>query len=414
MKQVLTFKWFMTTGVLAATLLTSLGANALSDPCSLIKTATPVGLGMSRDEIRAYESKLSRECQITTQFRNIKLKLQADFQMGIESITEYQAIRYLRRSDFEAAKAAQIPVQKKYQIVDPKDKGKVVAVEEMKTTVWDNWIIGISQLGEASNKLLRGQHFNVSDLKDVHVGFYRLANEDEDAGSKSDKANAPNVGLFKPAHEADVYWWEFRNREEATAAENILTQVNSQFRKMDFLEIVQGDYSDILRVKYNVLKRGEAAGGKVVDVIYGGDSRVNEAHIYRIVSFLNAMIDQALTGQHMVWKGKMMTPTELAYFVQKYYVAVHPFADGNGRTSRFLQDLVLYTFDMPHGASGDLMENDILITFPDYYERAIATKAQMLSKVESCMQSYKKSNLRNYKKIKLSPSVLDYSCRYLD
>ena len=43
------------------------------------------------------------------------------------------------------------------------------------------------------------------------------------------------------------------------------------------------------------------------------------------------MFTQALNNEHMVWNGRLLTPMEVGYLAQKFYVGVHPFAEGNGR-----------------------------------------------------------------------------------
>ncbi|MBC7419970.1 MAG: Fic family protein [Bdellovibrio sp.] len=408
MKQFKTAKWFVTSGLLATTLLASVGAQAISDPCALAKVAVPAQVTMSRPEIKEYEYKLKRECDLTTQFRDVRAKLQERFQVGLSNINEYQGIRFLRRSDFEDAKNRNIPIAKKYQLLRSMD---ALPVAERKSIIWDNWSNGLTQLDASSDKIMRGEKFTVEDLQRVHSGFYTLTKEDE-----GDESNAPNPGTFKPKSDNDYYWWDFATRQESDAAKAIVTQINDQYRAMGLLEKVNGDYADILRVKRDLVK---IVKGKLdlslprVDGIYAGDSRVNEAHVHNIINFVNGMFDQALLNQHMVWKGKLMTPAEVAYLAQKFYVGVHPFADGNGRTSRFIQEVFLTTFDMPTGASGDLMENDIIIPFPEYYQRAITMNLQLMDKMDKCIQSYSTNHLKSYDKIKANASVLEYGCRLM-
>jgi hypothetical protein len=115
------------------------------------------------------------------------------------------------------------------------------------------------------------------------------------------------------------------------------------------------------------------------------------------------MFTQALNNEHMVWNGRLLTPMEVGYLAQKFYVGVHPFAEGNGRTSRFILELFMTSFDMPHGSSGDLMSNDVLMTFKDYYQLAYDSNGRLINNMIQCIDQYKKNN----------PAEIDYNCRIL-
>lgn len=400
----------MQTAVVTSVFLSSATAHAIADSCTLMKTPIPAGISMSSAEVRVYENKLRQECDITLKFRQIRTQLQERFQMGLESMNEYEAMRFVRRSDFEEARAKNWPVPKIYQLLKSM---RDLPAEQKKTIVWDNWQNGLTQMSAASDQILRGEKFSVQDLQRVHTGFYTLSNEDE-----GDESNAPNPGAFKLKNENDNYWWSFNSREESDAAQAIVSQINGHYRALGLIQYPELDYADVLRVKRDQvkmirldLKSELRLESERVDVIFGGDSRANEGHVDSIISFVNDMMNQAQRNQHMLRNGKLMTPAEVAYLAQKFYVGVHPFADGNGRTSRFIQELVLTTFDMPHGSSGDLMENDIIITFSDYYDRAIRVNAQLLDKVNQCMDSYRALRLKSYANIKATGTSLDYSCR---
>ena len=86
---------------------------------------------------------------------------------------------------------------------------------------------------------------------------------------------------------------------------------------------------------------------------------------------MNQAIAEASQEKPIVMNGQLFSPAHLAYFVQQYAVHTHPFADRNGRTSRFLQALVLAAFVLPSGASGDLMAIDAIDYNDTYYKVAM-------------------------------------------
>lgn len=78
-----------------------------------------------------------------------------------------------------------------------------------------------------------------------------------------------------------------------------------------------------------------------------------------------------------------VSPIELAAFVQRWFVTVHPFGDGNGRTSRVVQDMLLAGFNLPFAPSGDLY-NDATTEWSSYLEQTYKTTESMLAALEYC------------------------------
>jgi len=79
----------------------------------------------------------------------------------------------------------------------------------------------------------------------------------------------------------------------------------------------------------------------------------------------------------------VLSPMELATVVQKWFVSVHPFSDGNGRTSRAIQDIILTHFDMPVIPGGDLQE-DATAEFEKYMDSTYDKTEAILAQLELC------------------------------
>ncbi len=90
-----------------------------------------------------------------------------------------------------------------------------------------------------------------------------------------------------------------------------------------------------------------------------------------------------------------------------------PFSEGNGRTSRFMQELVLTALGLPHGSSGDLMDIDVLTPFPKYYQTAMSSTTNLMSSMESCLEQYKTNRMKTRQSIYDGAEKLDYNCRLL-
>lgn len=79
----------------------------------------------------------------------------------------------------------------------------------------------------------------------------------------------------------------------------------------------------------------------------------------------------------------VLAPIALAAVAQKWFVTTHPFADGNGRTSRGLEDLILANFGLPYAPAGDL-QNDALEDNEVYINNTYTRMESMLTQLEWC------------------------------
>jgi len=95
-------------------------------------------------------------------------------------------------------------------------------------------------------------------------------------------------------------------------------------------------------------------------------------------------------------------------------VQVHPFSEGNGRTSRFIQELILTSLGLPHGASGTLMNIDVYSPPENYYVTAMQKTEELIGRMESCLDTYKVSRMKSEDKIRAGQNNLDYDCRLVD
>ncbi len=149
-----------------------------------------------------------------------------------------------------------------------------------------------------------------------------------------------------------------------------------------------------------------------VDAIYSSSTRSSQTHLKNILNFVNNMLSQAKQNKHLVWNGThLMTPAEVALLAQKFYIGVHPFSEGNGRTSRFLQELILSIMNMPHGSSGDLMDYDVLTTFPDYYETAMTSNIKLMQSIKACFDGYAQNPPQTF--MATDQKSVPYNCRIL-
>lgn len=387
-------------------LIASVNSLAISNSCSLLQQALPAELNLSSQEVELYQAKLKSECWWTQAYHQLKKELQTNFQLNIENITEYQAMRFVRRVDYENSKAKEIPVQLTYQV----QKSQYQLPNEQKSSIiWDNWIKGILQLPQYRERVAKGEVFDYNSLKRVHVGFFQLSRE------VGDYAHVPDEGVIKPPVENDNYWWDFANPQDAEEARRVVQLINDHYRSLGLLpNFTEEKLNRILDVRTAVKRQTPDRQNIIeyVEAIYSGQTRANPTHIQNILNFIKIMLNQALQNKHLVWNGnKLMTPAEVAFLAQKFYVGVHPFSEGNGRTSRFIQELILSVMNMPHGASGDLMDYDVLTTFPEYYRLAMSHNIKLMQSIKSCFDFYVKTPPQSF--ILTDQKQVNYNCRIL-
>lgn len=385
-------------------LLTVQKALAVSSACSLLNTNLPPHISMTAEETASYRQKLQTECWWQQAYSQLRIELQSKYQLTPEQISEYQAMRFIRRYDFENAKASDIPVELIYQI--RRDQYQLPN-DQKSPVIWDNWSKGILQLNNLRQAIVEGEKFTYAKLEQAHVNFFQLSDE------VGDDANPPYPGVMKPPMTNDNYWWELKP-EEAPAAKAVTAAINTHYRQLGLLpNFAEAKLNFVLDVRQAV-KRQPPEKSNVIEyvwVIFSGQTRANRTHLDNILNFIQVMVDQALQDRPLIWKGKAMTPAEVALLAQKFYVGVHPFAEGNGRTSRLIQELILTIMDMPHGSSGDLMESDVLTSFPDYYRQAMQGNVQLMQKMKSCLEAYQLVPPQQL--VNTDQKSIDYSCRIL-
>ncbi len=359
-------------------------ASSMPFVCSMI--GLPMPKGITATQFEAYQAKLIRECEIAEEYRSQSELARQNYEMSLTDISSYQALRYIERSRYDQGREQNQPVALTYQICySDYDR----PVQEKSSIIWQNWVNGVSKVERESRALRNGAKFKLSDLLKAHAGFYELSDEfcpRTEGAKRTGHNNIPYPGRLKPSnsYEPDRYWWKFSTDEEAMKAKSATEQINAFYRELGilgqkYMEDGVG-ISDVLSVRR---LDGQYA-------IWSGESQANESHLDGLFRLLNSMNAKARRGVHMVWETAsgqkiLMTPVELALLAQQYMVQIHPFAEGNGRVARFVQEIVLQSFDLPHGPSGDLMDDDVLMTHQEYYRLAIKRMGDLLADTDRCL-----------------------------
>lgn len=387
--------------------LTPLTQASLGDVCELSQkevSGANIAATISANEIQSYQSKLAKECELSSLYKKLNETLKSKNNISLTDITKYQALRFVERGWYDGLVYSQKPVEKGYQLNDAAYK---LPLSEQKADIWDDWAMGVKQLEPTIESFKAGKKFDINSLKTIHRGlfpFYPMIDE------HGQFAHEPNPGVLKPTASSEdaMYWWAL-DTADIDHSKRIVELENATYRKLGLLTPAPKGYADFVSDILNVRVAKDANNpGATVTALFSGHSVLNRQNTELILDMVDQLIKQARQGQHMIWKGQLMTPGELAYLVQQAYVRVHPFYEGNGRTSRFLQELILLSFNLPHGASGDLMNIDALTPSDEYYRKALAANFTLLNEMNQCADEYRNKDAHNIDAAKLS-----YNCRIL-
>lgn len=333
--------------------------------------------------------KFSRDCAIQDRLT----KLRADYAaigVDVDEIGEYKILRFIDRGSYERAKVAK---KAPTEIYDPAP------------ATWQVWEKGIDSLfkGQQLKNVLFG-HMNLDQNIFSRINLVLLT---DGVTSIKDKntSQSKKPGEFRHRSDVGVGWCAGTDKESAYRA-GIRKSEDSMERYQKRWESTMGvEFRDIVKKEDGPnwrradlqsgmnISEGTCRGGSGVFIGYSDSAQV-ERQIDWIRIFIKSNLESYQRGE------PKLSPVELAAVVQKWFVSVHPFADGNGRTSRGVQELIMANFGLPFVPGGDL-QNDAMEDVDVYVENTYNKLDVMLTTLEGCVQQ--RSN-----------AIIPRACRTID
>lgn len=114
-------------------------------------------------------------------------------------------------------------------------------------------------------------------------------------------------------------------------------------------------------------------------VWYLASDRV-KTEMNRWLENFNLYLNKYLTGEKAD-----ISPIEFIAKSQRWFIAIHPFGDGNGRTSRFIQDLFLKKLGLPYIPTGKL---SLLSTQDEYIQDSMKETKISVEHLKKCLSNY--------------------------
>lgn len=309
-------------------------------------------------------AKFERDCKIQDRFIQIREQFAAK-DVNIDEIAEYKALRFIDRASWEWAK---------------KEKVAPLKIYEPKPITWQVWEKGINHIFNSQpNKGILYRNFTLNSATFSAMNTVLLT--DGKVSIKSSISDqSKNPGDYRQNTDTLVGFCAANDKNYAQLIEK------SDISLRNFQEKWQISYQQMTGVSFTVDLTSHmkldgdcirSDGGLGIYVAYAPSSEV-PSRMDEISAFIRANLESYQMDQ------AILSPIELATVVQKWFVSTHPFADGNGRTSRAVQDLVLTNFDMPYVPAGDL-QNDALEDLTVYLETTYSKIESMLDLLEKCV-----------------------------
>ncbi|MFM6930088.1 MAG: Fic family protein [Bdellovibrio sp.] len=330
-------------------------------------------------EAAGRNSSFHKECKIQDRFHKVK---EGFSKLGIDlnNVNEYKALRFIERYTWEKEKPKETPLENIY---------------EPAPETWQVWSSGMAELtgnkapgflfSETVDKdffvhinrsLINDSIDNAPDSYNVHVGFYRRPGQETTYCQPYDVNVLQKVSLVEQTNQEVAARWQ--------------TQNNIDFRSLVGM-MGYPQYAEQAQLGAGMNAKVGSCENKDNQILL---SYVNSKMVMPQIQWLSAFIKYNL--QQYRSGNPSLAPIELSALVQRWFVSIHPFTDGNGRTSRALQDLILLNFDMPFVPAGDLQQ-DTLVVYSRYLEATYSAFDRSLVSLEGCLKEHKKGKSISYK-----------------
>lgn len=318
--------------------------------------------------------KFSRDCWMQDRLAKIRQEY-AKIGVDVDEIGEYKVLRFIDRNSWEKAKTFK---KAPLEIYDPAP------------ATWHVWEHGIDSLfkNKGIKNILFGQ-MSLDQNTFAHINTVLLTDGTTSIKDKiTDQRKKP--GEFRGNHDNSVGF--------CVDSENANNYRQGIHRSEDSMERFQKRWESLLGVEFSeVVKKengpnprraelksgmyisnGTCRNGNGVFIAYSPSNHVAD-QIEWIRIFIKANLEAYQRDE------PVLAPVELAAVVQKWFVSTHPFADGNGRTSRGIQELIMANFSLPFVPAGDL-QNDAMEKVEKYVENTYNKLDSMLTELEMCLK----------------------------
>ncbi|MGE3610809.1 MAG: Fic family protein [Bacteriovoracaceae bacterium] len=284
-----------------------------------------------------YMQRFARDCIIQDKYRELRAEFNR-LDVNIEDIVEYKAMRFIDRDSWD----------------DAKDKGNFAPSQVYYPAphVWNMWIEGV--------KLIDKLSFFDFDLKNIHKIVM-----DQSLISRLAASKGTRPGLLRSHQWPPGFTITCEDQKLTPYLFNLIFK-----KQYDLKSALNTPYVQIFSFR-----------------------QCNQNYYEATLRYLRS---SEVPYEFARWKSELkqavlnysFPPIKIIASYQRRLVAIHPFGDGNGRVSRFFQDIMSKFYDLPFVPAGDL--TDDVLTFEDQYiNNTYEAMESMLEFLSDCLNEYK-------------------------
>lgn len=309
----------------------------------------------------------ARDCRIQDRLARLSASYQSRRQ-NVNDVAEYRVMRFIDRYYWEQAKTNHTAPENIFQPAP---------------TTWEVWNHGIHTLFDRN---LKGALFGTVRLDNATLSRMNTVLLTDGTTSikdpNTDQKKAP--GEFRQAGDTGVGFCNPSNYDSDTLSTRSKQSMERLQQKWE-QDVGATLQSIVQRARGPLPEQASMAAAPFVDRRYACNgtwvSYVPSEMVGANLSWIRTFLETNL-GLFRQSKA-VLAPIALAAVVQKWFVSVHPFSDGNGRTSRAVEDLILANFGLPYVPTGDL-QDDAMAEAETYIENTYVRMEAMLGVLERC------------------------------
>jgi prophage maintenance system killer protein len=345
----------------------------------------------------SYLSGYPVECGIFIKYQKARTTLRQKLDLDIEFLSKYRATRFISLYSWDKHKKK-------------KHNNFPWMVYQPSPETWNTWERGARYLKtiEKNKKILKNHQLNKNDLIALHQAA--ITKDLMKWTAKYIKNAAP--GKFRIIENGvNPYFTTPSFAISCNGHSPITAQINNllldyDLKGSDGLPLVQAKPTTCKRslLYKNWSKKEKIKYGKnyFATVYYTKTKRVKKEFEY-LLKKINTQWPKYFSDSV---KPKL-SPIEFAADIQRHFISIHPFGDGNGRLSRLVQDLILNSFGLPYAPAGTL-KNDIFTPQKKYRADNIKAFKKQIVELEICVKKLKKASTKYIVPMDCQPIYADH------
>lgn len=322
--------------------------------------------------------KFPDDCQLQVRYRELR-KAFRERNLNIDFISLYRVSRLIDSriidfSEIEGKESYDNIISKPWEIYSPAPKSWIL---------WEcgNYFREVLNFAldyrEAEQK--SGWGLSIHDLEKLHKVYVDPQVQFENGGGKLGNFFSSWFGLaISPIHEAPgIMRQPFCDKELLHCDSGSITLQNEEISAINSFEQRTLDGKPYIQWCKAGSNKGRIQYLNAEYVI---------SEMTRLIAEINTRVQQYLSKDPSITE----SPLQFVARIQRSYVAIHPFRQGNGRMSRYLQDLILAKLDMPL-IPGGYLQNDLSVSLKEYQSSTLLAVKNILSRLESCLDPKNKT-----------------------